>query len=187
MGKGDGPSVLPKIAAVLLVIAFILHLISIGATWWASAPLEQRTEHIGLWRFCTNPHGGGESCNDFVEIIYGDWLKAAQSFWIFGLLAVPAAAGIVALYAFVPSSDGNMMILGAAMGITGFAGLMNLICVATFGDRFQEYFNNKEPDNWAGNDVGVLDWTYGLACTDTILCFVAVGLLIGSLVEGDSN
>jgi len=187
MGSGGGPSIYPKVAAVLLVIAFILHLIAIAAPWWATAPLDQRTEHIGLWKYCTWPYGGGESCNDFVDIIHGDWLKAAQAFWILGLLVVPAAAGIVAMYAFVPTSDGNMMILGAAMGITGFAGLLNLISVCSFGDRFQEYFNNKEPDNWADQGVGVLDWAFGLACTDTILCFLALALLIASLVESDDH
>ena len=55
-------------------------------------------------------------------MIYTDWLKATQAFWILGLLVVPAAAGIVAMYAFVDSNDGNMTILGGAMGITGFAG-----------------------------------------------------------------
>jgi ubiquitin carboxyl-terminal hydrolase 34 len=186
MGKGD-PSIYPKVATALLGIAFILHLIAIGAPWWATAPMDQRTEHIGLWKYCTLPEGGGESCNDFVDIIYGDWLKAAQAFWIFGLLAVPAAAGIVAMVAFVPAYSDNMTVLGAAMGITGFAGLMNLVSICAFGDRYQEYFNNKEPENWAGQNVGVLDWAFGLAAADTVLCFMALGLLIGSLVESDRH
>jgi len=175
--SSDGSSRLAKLAAGLLIIAFLFHLISMGATWWAQVPMDQRTEHFGLWRYCTLPYGGTESCDDFVNIIYGDWLKAAQSFWILGLFAVPASAAVVSMYAFVPSFSGSCRLLVGTMFMTGFAALMNLVCVSTFGDNFQQYFDNKDPVNWAGNNVGVLDWAYCLACTDTILCFIALALL----------
>ena len=74
MGKGGERSVLPKVAVVLLGVAFIFHLIAIGASWWASCPMDQRYEHIGLWKYCSNPYPGGEACNDFVDIIYGGML-----------------------------------------------------------------------------------------------------------------
>jgi len=185
-GKGE-PSIYPKIATILLAIAFLFHLIAIGAPRWAMASIEQRYEHIGLWKYCSYPYGGGESCNDFVDIIYGDWLKAAQSFWILGLLLVPAACGIVAMYAFVPASDGNVQILGMAMALTGIAGLFNLISICSFGDRFQEYFNNREPSTWGGQNVGQLDWAFGLAATDTVLCFISLGLLIGGFRDIDNH
>jgi len=185
--KGGQSTSYPKFAAICLVVAFLLHLIAIGAPWWASAHIPQRNEHIGLWKYCSNPYPGGESCNDFVDIIYGDWLKAAQAFWVFGLLLVPAAAGIVAMFAFVPTFEDNSTVQGGAMAMCGIAGLMNLCSICSFGDRFQEYFNDKDPANWAGQNVGQLDWAFGLAATDCILCFLALGLLIGNMVVNRSN
>jgi len=187
MGHGESSSLYPKIAVVLLAIAFLLHLIAIGAPRWAIAPVPQRYEHIGLWKYCSYPYGGGESCYDFVDIIYGDWLKAAQSFWILGLLVVPMACGAVALYAFVPSSNGNTKILGLAMAVTGFAGLLNLVAICSFGDRFQEYFNNMDRINWRGHNVGQLDWAFGLAAADTILCFLSLGLLVAGVVDRNDH
>ena len=52
-----------------------------------------------------------------------DWLKAAQAFMILALFTLPAALGIVAAYAFVAEFEGNMKILGAAMALTGIAGM----------------------------------------------------------------
>jgi ubiquitin carboxyl-terminal hydrolase 34 len=170
----------------LLAIAFLFHLIALGAPWWARSDMQQtdRAEHIGLWRYCSSPVGGGEACGDFVEIITGDWLKAVQSFMILGLFTLPAALGIVAAYAFVAEFDGNMKILGIAMGLTAVAGIFVLVAVASWGGRFQEYFNNKDP-GWAGQNVGVLDWAFGLAVTDGILIFIALGLLIASIATGN--
>jgi len=183
MASGDSSSMFPKIATILLAIAFLLHLIAIGSSWWGRADpsRSERVEHLGLWKYCTDPLGGGEACNDFVDIIYGDWLKAAQSFMILSLFTLPAAVGIVAMYAFVSEFDGNMKVLGAAMGVVAITGIFTLLCVTIFGARFQEYFNNRDPENWAGQDMGVLDWSFGLACTDCILTFIALGLLISSI------
>jgi len=77
MASGDGGSMFPKIATILLAIAFLLHLIAIGSSWWARADPSRsdRVEHIGLWKYCADPIGGGEACNDFVDIIYGGQLS----------------------------------------------------------------------------------------------------------------
>ena len=76
MARGRGAmegSKWPKIAALLMFIALLFHLISFGAPHWAKTN-ESRTprkEHIGLWRYCTYPIGGGETCSDFIDIITG--------------------------------------------------------------------------------------------------------------------
>lgn len=87
MGSGGSSSWFPKIATILLAIAFLLHLIAIGSTWWARADPSRsdRVEHIGLWRYCANPIGGGEACGDFVEIIYGGEC-IRRSWWIFNVI-----------------------------------------------------------------------------------------------------
>lgn len=73
-GKGlrDG-SYSPKIAAFLLIVGLLFHLISFGAPHWAKTNENRanRKEHIGLWRYCTYPIGGGETCSDFIDIITG--------------------------------------------------------------------------------------------------------------------
>jgi ubiquitin carboxyl-terminal hydrolase 34 len=186
MGSIEGSSLFPKIAAILLAIAFLFHLIAIGAPWWARTDTDQtdRKEHIGLWRYCTSPIGGGHACNDFVEIWMGDWIKAVQSFMILALFTMPAALGITAAYAFVAQMEGNMKILGTAIALTAVTGLFVLVTVASFGGKYQEYFDNKEP-NWTGLNIGVLEWAFGLAVTDGILTFIALGLLIASAVGGD--
>lgn len=178
-----------RIATVLLAIAFLLHLIAIGSPWWANTDSSKttRAEHIGLWKYCTSPIGGGESCFDFVEIITGDWLKAAQSFMILSLFTLPAAVGICAMAAFVANFSDNVTVLGGAAGITAITGIFTLICVAVWGGRFQEYYNNKDPMNWAGQSVGVLDWAFGLAVTDCILTFMALGLLAGRMATLESD
>ena len=72
---GESGSMFPKIATILLTIAFLLHLIAIGSNWWARSDMNrtERNEHMGLWRYCANPVNGvgGEACDDFVNIIYG--------------------------------------------------------------------------------------------------------------------
>ena len=62
-------------------------------------------------------------------------------------------------------------------------GLFVLVAVASFGDQFQQYFDNMEPDQWAGNNIGVLNWAFGLAVTDGILTFIALGFLIAHIAE----
>ena len=49
----------------------------------------------------------------------------------------------------------------------------------------QEYFDNREPHNWAGNDIGQLSWAFGFAVSDCILTFISLGLLIGGLGGGE--
>jgi hypothetical protein len=188
MGSGEGSSLFPKIATVLLGIAFLFHLIAIGSTWWGRADPSQtdRAEHLGLWKYCADPIGGSEACNDFVDIIYGDWLKAVQSFMILSLFTLPASIGIVAMYAFVSDFEGNMKILGAAMGVVAITGIFTLLTVAIFGGRFQEYFNNRD-EAWSGQNIGVLDWSFALAVTDCVLTFISLGLLIASVATDDKE
>lgn len=188
MGSVEGSTLLPKIATFVLALALLFHLIAISAPWWSVSNNQktERSEHVGLWRYCTNPIGDrSEACWDFVDIIYGDWLKAAQSFMVLALFTLPAALGIVAAYAFVAEFEGNMKILGAAMALTGIAGLFTLICVAVWGSKMQEYFDNRDPDNWAGNSIGELSWAFGVAVTDCILTFIALALLIAGLSGGE--
>jgi len=49
----------------------------------------------------------------------------------------------------------------------------------------QEYFDNRDPDNWAGNYIGELSWAFGIAVTDCILTFIALALLIAGLSGGE--
>lgn len=72
MGQGGESSLFPKVAFGLLCLALLLHFIAMGAPQWArSLPDRERKDHIGLWRYCSYPIGGGESCGDFVDIIVG--------------------------------------------------------------------------------------------------------------------
>ena len=76
MARGRGAategSKWPKVAFILLLVALLFHLISFGAPHWASTNSNaQRREHIGLWRYCAYPIGGGETCSDFIDIITG--------------------------------------------------------------------------------------------------------------------
>jgi len=73
MGSVEGSTLFPKIAACLLAIALLFHLIAIGAPWWSVSNLQktERAEHIGLWKYCSSPGGISESCFDFVDIIMG--------------------------------------------------------------------------------------------------------------------
>lgn len=59
-------------------------------------------------------------------------------------------------------------------------GLFTLIAVSVWGDYHQQYFNTKEgPGLW--DNIGVLDWAFGLAVTDCVLTFIAVGLMIAGI------
>ena len=74
----DG-SIWPKIGTLVLLIAFLLYLISFGSPHWARTIESEagRKEHYGLWRYCTYPAGdGGETCNDFIDIIRSGSLSA---------------------------------------------------------------------------------------------------------------
>lgn len=188
MGSFEGNTLLPKIAAILLAIALLFHLIAIGAPWWSTSNLQKtdRAEHIGLWKYCSTPIGHpSESCYDFVDIVTGDWIKAAEAFMILALFTLPAALAIVAAYAFVAELEGNMKVLGGAMGLTAVAGIFTLICVGVWAGCHQEYFDNRDPDNWAGENIGELSWAFGVAVTDSILTFISLALLIGSLSGGE--
>jgi len=74
MGSFEGSMLFPKIAAIVLAIALLFHLIAIGAPWWSVSNLQktERAEHIGLWKYCSSPLGHpSEACYDFVDIITG--------------------------------------------------------------------------------------------------------------------
>ena len=60
------------------------------------------------------------------------------------------------------------------------SGLFTLIVIATFGDKYQAYFDNKE-ELWRGQHVARLDWAFGLASTDCILLAICVSCLVGSI------
>jgi len=50
----------------------------------------------------------------------------------------------------------------------------------------QEYFDGRDPENWAGNNIGELSWAFGVAVTDCIiLTFIALALLIALLCGGE--
>jgi len=65
-----------------------------------------------------------------------------------------------------------------------FAGLFTLICASVWGGCHQQYFDTREPENWAGNDIGQLSWAFGIAVTDAILTFISLCLLIASIAGG---
>ena len=74
MGSFEGSTLLPKIATIILAVAFLFHLIAIGAPWWSVSNMRktERAEHIGLWKYCSSPLGAEmEQCFDFVDIITG--------------------------------------------------------------------------------------------------------------------
>ena len=68
MGLLEG-SYYAKIAFLCLIFALLLHLISFGAPNWAQTNLDvvSRSDHYGLWRYCTDPKGGGSDCSDFID------------------------------------------------------------------------------------------------------------------------
>ena len=73
MGIADKGSIWPKVSLVSLGISFLFYLIAFGAPNWCKTDQSQarNEEHIGLWRYCTYPVGGGQSCDDFIDIIVG--------------------------------------------------------------------------------------------------------------------
>lgn len=187
MARGRGVmegSIFPKVAALLLVVVLLFHLISFGAPHWAKTDDNKsaRREHIGLWRFCTYPIGGGESCSDFINIITGDWLKAAQSFGTLALFSLLGAIGIVAMYAFVPDSAGDMRILGGCFATIGMSFLFLVIECGVFGACYVEYFEEKEPGIWY--DVAHLSWAFALGVTACVLTFISLVLMVIELIVG---
>jgi uncharacterized membrane protein len=177
----------PMVAAILLVVALLFHLISFGAPHWAKTNEDKtaRQEHIGLWRYCTYPIGGGETCSDFIDVISGDWLKAAQSFGTLALFSLLAAIGVVCMYAFVPDSAGDMRILGGCFATVGISFLFLMVECGVFGGCYEEYFEQKEPGIWF--DVAELSWCFGLAVTSCVLTFISLALMVIELVMSAEN
>ena len=95
---------------------------------------------------------------------------------ILALFTLPAAIGLYALITFMPEYENDMKIVAVTLGVTGLAGLFTLITVASFGAKFQEYFDTREPQWDKAGDIGVLDWAFGLAVVDMLLTFAAVVL-----------
>lgn len=77
-----------------------------------------------------------------------------------------------------------MSLRGSVAGCL-MTGIFTLICVSVWAGRMQEYFDNKDPANWAGNYIGELSWAFGIAVTDCLLTFIALALLIASISGGD--
>ena len=61
---------LAKVAAVLLLLSFLLFLIGFGSNNWAetNTNLVQSKSHLGLWKYCTKSANGKTSCSDFIDI-----------------------------------------------------------------------------------------------------------------------
>jgi len=79
-----------------------------------------------------------------------------------------------------------LFLLDSSDAVTvAFAGLFTLICVSVWAGEMQEYFDNRDPLNWAGNNIGELSWAFGFAVTDCILTFISLGLLIAGLAGGE--
>jgi len=64
-------------------------------------------------------------------------------------------------------------------------GLFTLICVGVWAGEMQEYFDNRDPDNWAGEGIGKLSWAFGIAVTDCVMTFIAFALLIAGIAGGE--
>ena len=73
MGKLSEGTIWPKVALACVALSLLLHLIAMGTPHWAKSDegRVERKEHIGLWRYCTYPVGGGQACGDFIDIIVG--------------------------------------------------------------------------------------------------------------------
>lgn len=188
MGKLGESSLWPKVALGLLGLSLLLHFIAMGAPQWAKTDESQvkRKEHIGLWRYCTYPIGGGEACNEFVDIIVGDWLKAAQAFMILGMFALLGAIAVTAIIAFVPDFEGDLRVMGAATAVTGIAALFTMIAVGSFGARFQEHFSTRDLATW-GENYGELYWGWGIALTGMFINVMALGCLVMEIVSGSQE
>ena len=65
------------------------------------------------------------------------------------------------------------------------AAIFTLICVCVWAGEMQEYFDNRDPQNWGGQGIGKLSWAFGMAVTDCVLNIIALALLIASIAGGE--
>jgi len=173
-----------KIASICVILALLLFLIAFADPHWASTNPNKstRNEYFGLWRRCTVPFGGSQTCTNFIDFHTGDWLKASQAFMTLGFFALLASIAAVAAAAFVPEFEGEPKAIAAAITVTGITTLFLLIGVAVFGDQFHKYF--ERDGSGLVDDPGQLDWAYGVACTSLILTFTACVLMVVETVLG---
>ncbi len=181
---GEG-SLWIKLAALCIGLTFLLFLVAMGAPNWAKSDprFTDREETIGLWRYCTRPVGGGQVCDQFVDIITGDWLRAAQSFCILALFTLMGAVAVICIYAFVPDFSDDTRLLMIAITLTGVSALFQLIEVATMGVKYQEYFKNKDPGSW--EEYGKLDWAFFVGLTALLMNVVTLVLLVFDMIIGE--
>ncbi|KAK2171418.1 hypothetical protein NP493_1070g00002 [Ridgeia piscesae] len=177
-----GDSRWAKLSCCLLVITLLLHLICFSVPHWAKTQEHkvQRREHIGLWRHCTYPQNGHETCTDFINQPTSDWLKACQSFMTLAMFALLAAIGAVGVYAFSPDLEGDTRVLTICLIITGTATVFNVIGVSVYGARYREYFSNK--DVWG--DVGQLAWAWWVGLCVCICNFFSFLLILLEMLAG---
>lgn len=175
-----------KISALLMFLALFLHFISMGAPDWAKADadLTKRKEHIGLWRYCVDTIGGGTECNAFIDIVVGDWIRAAQGFSILALFTMLGAVAILILCV-VKGDDDDPRLLMIGITLTGVSALFKLIEVATFACTYQEYFKNKDPGIWG--EVGVLAWAFYVALVSLLLNCGTVVTLVLDMAQGSDK
>jgi len=179
----------PKAAVLCILLALLLHLIGMGAPYWArtNPRLTQRDEHIGLWRYCSKPFGSSSSvCDDFINIITGDWLKAAQSFSILGLVALLASVALTIVYAFVPDMEGEIKVLGGTIASLGVTVGFLLLSIGTFAGRYDEYFIKKEPLTYRPGSAD-LYWGFGIDAAGTALCILSFFFMLAEAVYYSRN
>jgi len=128
-----------------------------------------------MWKFCTYPFDGGETCSDFVDIIIGDWIKVASSFMTLALFTFLGALGISAMLAFVSDSS-SPTILGLGMAFIAITGLFQLIGISVFLVRCDEYFRDREPELW--KNVTVMDWSGPIAIVALVLTFLSMPFFV---------
>ena len=84
MGLMDG-SPWPKISALCLILGLLTYLVSFGAPNWAETNPDTvtRREYNGLWRYCSSPDGGSQTCDDFINVNTSGKKKQNESklFW----------------------------------------------------------------------------------------------------------
>lgn len=179
-----GDSRWAKLSCILLVLTLLLHLICFSVPHWAKTNeyKVKRREHVGLWRYCSYPINGHETCSDFINITTSDWLKACQAFMTLGMFVLLGAIGVVGAYAFSPDMEGDTKILTVCLIVTGTATIFNTIGVSVYGARYDEYFSDKEPGLWSG--VGQLSWAWAVAVTVCCSSFVSFLLILLEMIAG---
>jgi hypothetical protein len=184
MGFNNGEAMWAKVSCVCLVVALLLHLVAFGSPWWAKSNpnVMSRNEHIGLWRYCTDVIGGGDNCDDFIDITTSDWLKGAQSFMTLGMFGLMGSIGAAAVAAFV-MNDGEPKPIIASVVVTGITAVFLIIGVGVFGGKYSTYFINKESGLF-GPEAGQLSWAFGVAATSLLLTFASLALMIFELIVG---